>query len=708
MIHKSIERNTFLLLISTKNKMRYGISIMAYLVFFLFLTFNLSSDINFNTILSSSFPHSSTSDQISIDGNIELQNFPNKTGSGIFGDPYIIENLTIDINYSDYGISIRNTDKFLIIRNCSLFNNDSYYYNGYHNSVGITLLNSTNISLENCSFDYGTIGISLKNSDGNNILENNFSNQYYIGISLEYSNGNNISDNSIDNDGISAIYLSSSIQNNLTGNFITAGSFGPLITPILTGYGINLENSSFNKLLNNYIIDAGLFIDESYNNQIDQTNIINGNPIYYYENQINLNIDGDFNDVGQLILINCNYSIFSNLNISNTSIAIQIDNSNDCDFQGSILTNNKIGFRIDYSHNNVIFENYIIDARYGISLHSSNNNNILANSFHNIEFEGIKAYQSNYNNLTGNIIRGDIMTWGISSSFSDSNTLTFNDISQCTMGIILFQDINFFIMNNNICENYYGIYIIGVENSTLLENNVYNNLLNGFEIVDSEYNSFIRNNASNNSESGFHLNSANHNSFFETIAKNNSYGIYLENSSFNSFNQILEIKDNIIANFYINGSDNIFYDNSTIDGDFDDLFDWEEEIFETDPTNPDTDNDGLTDGEEIHEYQTNPLSNDTDSDGLPDGWEVQYNLDPLLNDTMEDPDNDNLTNLEEYLLGTNPQKVDTDNDGIPDNMDPNPNSFLNPTGILLIIIGGGGLGIITFLFRKKTKKMKIT
>ena len=102
------------------------------------------------------------------------------------------------------------------------------------------------------------------------------------------------------------------------------------------------------------------------------------------------------------------------------------------------------------------------------------------------------------------------------------------------------------------------------------------------------------------------------------------------------------------------------------------------------------------------------MSNDTDSDSLPDGWEVQYNLDPLLNDTMEDPDYDSLTNLEEYLLGTNPQNADTDNDGIPDNMDPNPNSFLIPTGISIILIGGGGLGIITFLLIRKAKKMKNT
>ena len=60
---------------------------------------------------------------------------------------------------------------------------------------------------------------------------------------------------------------------------------------------------------------------------------------------------------------------------------------------------------------------------------------------------------------------------------------------------------------------------------------------------------------------------------------------------------------------------------------------------------------------------TDPHLWDTDSDGMPDGWEVQYSLAPLANDAGMDPDGDGLTNLEEYGLHTNPRDFDTDNDG---------------------------------------------
>jgi len=45
---------------------------------------------------------------------------------------------------------------------------------------------------------------------------------------------------------------------------------------------------------------------------------------------------------------------------------------------------------------------------------------------------------------------------------------------------------------------------------------------------------------------------------------------------------------------------------------------------------PDSDGDGLSDGEEVNEYGTDPLGRDTDGDGVEDGAEVIQNADPLL------------------------------------------------------------------------------
>ena len=49
----------------------------------------------------------------------------------------------------------------------------------------------------------------------------------------------------------------------------------------------------------------------------------------------------------------------------------------------------------------------------------------------------------------------------------------------------------------------------------------------------------------------------------------------------------------------------------------------------TDPKHPDTDRDGLSDGDEVNRYKTDPLNPDTDGDGISDGDEVRNGTDPL-------------------------------------------------------------------------------
>ncbi|MHA2249019.1 MAG: hypothetical protein ACXAD7_01595 [Candidatus Kariarchaeaceae archaeon] len=102
------------------------------------------------------------------------------------------------------------------------------------------------------------------------------------------------------------------------------------------------------------------------------------------------------------------------------------------------------------------------------------------------------------------------------------------------------------------------------------------------------------------------------------------------------------------------------------DSDEDGLMDGAEIDYNSDPTLNDTDGDSLSDGYEVLDLGSNPTSNDTDGDTMPDWWEAIYNLKILIDDTNEDPDDDNVLNLGEYLMGTNPNEADTDLDGFED------------------------------------------
>jgi len=129
---------------------------------------------------------------------------------------------------------------------------------------------------------------------------------------------------------------------------------------------------------------------------------------------------------------------------------------------------------------------------------------------------------------------------------------------------------------------------------------------------------------------------------------------------------------------------------------------WEEK-YGFDPYNPndaneDSDDDGYDfnrndyiDQDEqftnLEEYiaGTDPHNPDTDGDGMTDGWEVHYGLNPLnASDASEDPDHDgvveyptrenrltqityfNFTNLDEFNHFTDPHNPDTDEDGLKD------------------------------------------
>jgi len=61
-------------------------------------------------------------------------------------------------------------------------------------------------------------------------------------------------------------------------------------------------------------------------------------------------------------------------------------------------------------------------------------------------------------------------------------------------------------------------------------------------------------------------------------------------------------------------------------------------------------------------------------DGMDDGWEVAYGLNPAIDDSGEDPDDDGLTNLEEWNgdeNSTDPMDADSDNDDLTDGAEAN-------------------------------------
>lgn len=113
--------------------------------------------------------------------------------------------------------------------------------------------------------------------------------------------------------------------------------------------------------------------------------------------------------------------------------------------------------------------------------------------------------------------------------------------------------------------------------------------------------------------------------------------------------------------------------------------------YSTNPTDPDSDDDGLDDGIEAL-AGSNPFVTDTDGDNLKDAQEVNLtHTNPKLadsdgdglDDAADDQDGDSLSNLAEITQhGTEPLKADTDNDGLSDSAELN-----NPASYFALVSG---------------------
>ena len=91
-------------------------------------------------------------------------------------------------------------------------------------------------------------------------------------------------------------------------------------------------------------------------------------------------------------------------------------------------------------------------------------------------------------------------------------------------------------------------------------------------------------------------------------------------------------------------------------------------------------NNVVTDFVGINGFDLIPAT-DTDGDGLTDDYENEHGLDPNVADSGDDEDMDDLTNLEEFLIGTKPNDDDTDDDGGKDGaeIDAGSNPFVQDT-----------------------------
>jgi len=304
---------------------------------------------------------SEKSNSIEINSDNDFKKF-DLPGVGTANDPYILEDLTIS-DQSFRGISISNTNKFFVIRNCYLFRNllngirlDSIaqgtglIYNNTiveHPLAGILISNSHNITVQSNTIIESKYMIWLNNSNNCNMIDNSIYayrpplDQYsikYRGIYIDNSEKTLIENNYIKNvaNGIYAINGEyTNINNNFihiitqTGVFLLDCSYTEIkLTTCLdsTYSGFYIRDSDFVKLMNS-TVQGSEFGLRAYN-------IVN--------NSIEFNIFEE-NDEGMLMYGDCKNNSISNNEFTNNEIrGVRIDSgSNNLVHHNSFFFNNQ-------------------------------------------------------------------------------------------------------------------------------------------------------------------------------------------------------------------------------------------------------------------------------------------------------------------------------------------------------------------------------
>jgi len=459
---------------------------------------------------------------------------------------------TFAMTNGKYGIYLESSSNCNII-NCDVYNNGEI--NGFYNyAYGIYLNDSSYNNIENCDcynnggsgfFAYG-YGIyihgGIGTSKNNQIINcNAYSNEGHgdliscgYGIYLgDYCSGTQVTDCNASNNKDDGIYLTGSSDNNITncnasynaqrGICLFSSSNKHITNCNAYGnqYGIYFYSSSNCELIGNTIYDniynfgiEGTDIVHFYHN-IEASNTVDGEPIYYIVEQSNLTFNGTGTFYGT--------PIFGYLGlISCTNITVK-----NLDVWGIVMVNTT-----DSTISNV--NSY--SGKYGIySYYSSNNDIINCNAYNNSK-DGIYFYTSSNNDIINCNAYNNAAGFYIEEGSSDNNIVECDIYNNKADGIFFLSSSNNDIIN---CNAYYngrdGFSIWLSPKSNVMGCSAYNNSKKGV-LLESSSNSDITDcNSYNNSKYGIHLSSSSNCNITNCNVYNNSqYGIYIAPNSDNN------------------------------------------------------------------------------------------------------------------------------------------------------------------------------
>ncbi|MFX1420267.1 MAG: nitrous oxide reductase family maturation protein NosD [Promethearchaeota archaeon] len=270
------------------------------------------------------------------------------SGSGTSNNPYIIENLLINGNNLSNCIEIHNSDKFLIIRDCTVFNSS---LSESDPGAGIFLENVSNSKLIDNECNYNAYGIFMEQCTLNNITRNSASFNTWAGFHLNLCDNITISNN-VANNNVGVVYESVGIYLNLCNfnqvfeNTANYNKYGIRLSGLVSIWGSHNNTIRNNEVSYN---DIGIYLygdfGRSYDNNISSNTVINN---FEYGIRVSRSPQNIF----------CKNLVRDNDNIG---ISVWKESHNNTFTENIILNNNDVGLKIAYDcYWNLVYYNCFI------------------------------------------------------------------------------------------------------------------------------------------------------------------------------------------------------------------------------------------------------------------------------------------------------------------------------------------------------------
>jgi len=463
--------------------------------------------------------------------------------------------------------------------------------------AGIALLESKDNILSGNNITRNFYGISIYNSESNEISDNPVENNYKAGIRLHESKGNELINQNVSNSEY-GLFFENSNENLIVNGIISDTSVGAMLQDTEGNtfsnnlvsqnfYGFVIENSRGNKFIENELLDNffGMIFYQSSDNVIDSNTIDNQiAAILLQSSEDNFITDNTLTDTGEGILLrSSDDNELHNNEFSTDTYAIHLQNS-----KRTTLTENNmidvgvymIGVSIEHwtTHSidtsNTVNDDpvYYWKNRKGGTVPQGAGQVILANCeevrVRDQDIEGgsvgiLLGFSSN-NILKENSVT-DSKGEGITLFESDDNILENNIVSENAFsGILMFESDGNIIANNAASRNNYGIITLGSSENKFIYNTATANQVEGMSLYESDGNILKNNEASENRFPGLFLMESSDNELMENTVEENMYGLYVLFSKNNTFEDN-HVRDNDFIGTALMGSDENMMANNTVE-----------------------------------------------------------------------------------------------------------------------------------------------